>query len=146
MPSNAEHIASLQRISIQHPGCTKAIAAAIHALKTEGRSPWRKVGKRHPGTKWVGEAVLTEWSCGRRTIEDMPAEGSGLWAWWLTYAVRWMPWPEHPEKGKVKSTTAPKKGGLCDQKDQIPTGGECQADEPADRDILLGQGRSPRTA
>ena len=98
---NAKHIASLKRISIQHPGCTKAIAAAIHALKAGGRSPWREITKRHPGKKWVGERVLTEWSWGRRTVEDMPEEGSGLWIWRLQYVVRWMPWPEQPEEVKA---------------------------------------------
>ena len=105
MPNNAEHIASLQRISIQHPGCTKAIAAAIHALKAEGRSPWRKVGKRHPGKKWEGESVLVVTSDGYGDIGRVPTVGEWSERTWMDYSLRgdkhithWQPWPEHPEK------------------------------------------------
>lgn len=102
MPNkNAKHIKQLKSLALSagNYGMVNAVNAAIHALKIEGRSPWRKVGK-HPGKKWEQLPVLAALSGGMVTSTLMPTI-TGLDSGWRVgheHVTHWMLWPKHPEK------------------------------------------------
>lgn len=110
MPNNAEHIKYLEhalfRARKEGDGPTaESIAIAIRALRTEGHSPWRKVTKRHPGKKWVGKMVVVYHESGK--VYNTFMVPFSHWHCWCDNKgggniIQWQPWPEHPEKGKVK--------------------------------------------
>ena len=103
---NAEHIRNLSLLTETCYGCyADALTAAIRALRNKGKSPWRKVTKRHPGKNWGGEQVIVALDDGNKTIHlsNVPYLSQWELGWFFegndAYRVtHWQPWPEHPEK------------------------------------------------
>ena len=97
---NAEHIKQLKSLALSagNYGMLNAVNAAIHALRIEGRSPWRKVGKRHPGKKWVCKKVLVAHKLHGVITDKIPP--IDWWSGWKNQRTHWQPWPEHPEAVK----------------------------------------------
>ena len=107
MPNNAEHIKVLEQFKgyadrDEDWEYVIALRAAIRALRNEGKSPWRKVTKRHPGKKWEGQQVLVAYENGTMDCGPFPTEPVFSHGWESIFNGRvthWQPWPEHPEKG-----------------------------------------------
>ena len=107
MANNAEYIRLLDnaaarcRLEGDGPTCN-ALGAAIRALRAEGRSSWRKVGKRHPGKRWEHARVIVALANGCRSATIMPSrqdwEEKGIWTGDFSRVTHWQPWPEHLEK------------------------------------------------
>ena len=104
MPNkNAEHIKRLEYL-LCHPNAPidpETIIAALNALKVEGRSPWRKVTKRHPGKRWEHARVMVALATGCRSTTILPSQKDwkekGIWTHDYSRVTHWQPWPGHPD-------------------------------------------------
>lgn len=106
MPNkNAEHIKHLKEMAdrIGNSHYRVSLHAGVVALRNEGRSPWRKVTKRHPGKKWELTRIISIDTAGRPFCVYLPfASDWDAWKSKFHFLSIWHPWPEHPEKGKVR--------------------------------------------